>query len=532
MSLNLGQYLIKLLEVHSVDIVFGIPGVHTAELYRGLATSPIRHITPRHEQGAGFMADGYARVSGKPGVCFVITGPGLANISTAMLQAMADSIPMLVIAGANDTSPHPKGRLHEMPDQAAFAREVSALSRRIERPEDLPEAFADAFALFDSGRPGPALIEIPLSRMALDASRLPPPRRAAAPAPVVPNHGLLVAAAALFTEAAKPVILMGGGAKNATKRVLTIAERFDAPIVTTVNARGLLPIDHPLAVPATASLDPVRDLVNEAHLVLAIGTEIGPTDYDVYAEGKNIHPKRLIRIDIDPDRTVSAVKADMLLRGDAEATLAALEPLLPQAPIVGNGAERAAHARKASLEALSSAYRTLISLLDIMRDAFPDAVMAGDSTQLIYAGNMMFAPGTKAAWFNSATGFGTLGYGLPAAIGAKFAKPGRPVLCLIGDGGLQFTLGELGVIRDHDAPVVVLVWNNSGYGEIRSYMLDNGVKPEGVDPSPPDFDKIAEAYGLGYRQLTPADNLKVMLEPALKTAFADPRGMILEIVAS
>ncbi|TIT28697.1 MAG: hypothetical protein E5W86_05175, partial [Mesorhizobium sp.] len=164
---TIGEALITLLEAHGVDTVFGIPGVHTVELYRGLARSRIRHVTPRHEQGAGFMADGYARASGRPGVAFVITGPGLTNTITAMGQARADSVPMLVISGVNATDTLGKGLgfLHELPDQRGMMEKVALFSHRITEAEELPGVLARAFALFSSSRPGPVHIEIPTNVM-------------------------------------------------------------------------------------------------------------------------------------------------------------------------------------------------------------------------------------------------------------------------------------------------------------------------------------------------------------------------------
>src|SRR5688500_12286038 len=157
-----GEFLVKLLEAYGVEIIFGIPGVHTVELYRGLAASRIRHVTPRHEQGAGFMADGYARLTGKPGVCFVITGPGLTNIATAMAQAYQDSIPMLVISGVNSVAElgHGNGNLHELPDQQGLAAKLTAFSHTLFRAENLPAVLARAFAVFQSARPRPVHIEI------------------------------------------------------------------------------------------------------------------------------------------------------------------------------------------------------------------------------------------------------------------------------------------------------------------------------------------------------------------------------------
>ncbi len=171
---TLGEALIGLLEAHGVDTVFGIPGVHTVELYRGLARSNIRHVTPRHEQGAAFMADGYARASGKPGVALLITGPGVTNAITPMAQARADSIPMLVISGVNrsDTLGKGLGYLHELPDQRGLIEKVALFSYRVTEPAELPVALAKAFAIFASGRPGPVHIEIPLDAMIKDAEGL------------------------------------------------------------------------------------------------------------------------------------------------------------------------------------------------------------------------------------------------------------------------------------------------------------------------------------------------------------------------
>ncbi|MGA9661858.1 MAG: thiamine pyrophosphate-binding protein, partial [Pseudomonas alloputida] len=173
-----GEVLVKLLEGYGVDHVFGIPGVHTVELYRGLAGSSIRHITPRHEQGAGFMADGYARTRGKPGVCFIITGPGMTNITTAMGQAYADSIPMLVISSvqSRDQLGGGRGKLHELPNQAALVSGVAAFSHTLMSAADLPQVLARAFAVFDSARPRPVHIEIPLDVLVEPADFLLPGR--------------------------------------------------------------------------------------------------------------------------------------------------------------------------------------------------------------------------------------------------------------------------------------------------------------------------------------------------------------------
>lgn len=528
MATNLGQYLIKLLEAHDVEHVFGIPGVHTAELYRGLATSTIRHVTPRHEQGAGFMADGYARVTGKPGVCLVITGPGLSNIATAMLQARADSIPMLVIAGVNDPSEQPLGRLHEMPDQFAFGGQVAAASWRVTDPVQLPAAFAEAFALFESKRPGPVLIEIPLGSMSADAGFLPIAVRADRAVTALPAAELLERAAALIATAKNPVVLAGGGARRARNDILDLADRIGAPVIPMINARSCFAWDDPHIIPATPSIPEVRNFVDAADLVLAIGTELGPTDFDMYAVGATINPQTLIRIDIEPDLARREPKAGLFLTGDAGPVLRDLANRLPDRSSSASVERRAAAVRKQAYDALPAAYQSHVNVLETIRDTLPDAILVGDSTQLVYAGNMYFAPGDKGGWFNSSVGYGTLGYALPAAIGAKLARPDHPVVVLIGDGGIQFTLGDLGGLRDEATPLIIIVWNNSGYGEIKSFMIDNAVKPDGVDLTPPDFSLLAQAYGLEYCQLAESD-LTSDLATVLHDANGSKSGMLVEI---
>ncbi len=273
---TLGERLAEGLAARGVEVVFGIPGVHTIELYRGLQSGltggGIRHVTARHEQGAAFMADGYARVSGKPGVALVITGPGLTNALTAMAQARADSVPMLVISGVNRRASLGKGlgRLHELPDQQAMAATLCP-SRRIGEAEAVGPALDWAFGEMARGRPGPVHLEVPVDVMGLPCPALP------APAVVAPR-GLpegMEAALPLLAAAERVVILAGGGMRGGEAALRALAEALDAPVVLTVNARGMLH-GHPLAVPGSPSLGPVRALIAGADRVLALGTELGP----------------------------------------------------------------------------------------------------------------------------------------------------------------------------------------------------------------------------------------------------------------
>ena len=529
MKRTLGTYLIEVLEAHGVRHVFGIPGVHNLELYRGLAASKIRHVAARHEQGLGFMADGYARVSGRPGVCFTITGPGLTNIVTAMGQAYGDSIPLVVIASENRRGEFGSGRgfLHEMPDQLGVAARVAGLTRRITAPEQLPEALDLALNGTVAGRPRPAYIEIPRDVIAEDASALPapsPPRARHKPAA---ESGAVAQAARRLCDARAPLILAGGGALGAAAELRRLAEALGAPLVMTINARGVLPPGHPLAVPFSPSLEAVRALVAASDTVLAVGTELGPTDYDMYSVSDFPQPPHLIRIDIDAAQLKRNARPEIGLLGDAHATLAALLAHNLGAARPAAGAGRAATARTTALGALSPAMRREIEFLDTIRDTLPQAILVGDSTQPVYAGNLGFAAQTPGSWFNSATGYGTLGYALPASTGAGLAAPERPVVCLTGDGGIQFSLGELAVPRDVDAWSALVVWNNHGYGEIKSSMVAVGIEPEGVDVQPPDFAALARAYGYAHRAV---DSLPT-LEAALRDFGSRRQVVVIEVRA-
>jgi acetolactate synthase I/II/III large subunit len=527
---KLGLYLVEALASQGVRHVFGIPGVHNLELYRGLANGPIRHVTGRHEQGLGFMADGYARVSGRPGVCFTITGPGLTNIATAMGQAYGDSIPLLVISSQNRRGEGDSGGgfLHELCNQRALAGAVAAATFRIESPAELPAALGKAFTLFASGRPRPVYIEIPLDVLAADASGLPlpePTRTAPSPA-----RTLVESAAATLRAAKRPIILAGGGAVRAATELRRLAERLDAPVVMTANGRGLLPAGHPLAVPMSPMLAPVRAFIAASDTVLAVGTEIGPTDYSIDLKADFPNPPQLIRIDIDAEQLTRGATPMIGLCGEAKATLVALDSADLGPMRAGDGAARAAAARSAGLEAVSQfspSLRQHIGVLDLIRDTLPTALLIGDSTQLVYGGNLGFNVGHPGSWFNSATGYGTLGYALPASTGAGLAAPDRPVVCLVGDGGLQFSMSELAVLRDVDAWTAVIIWNNQGYGEIRTSMLAVGIEPEGVDVRPPDFAHIARAYDYPHRKITSRDALAT----ALKEFGSRRQSVILEISA-
>lgn len=507
------QALIQLLEGYGVDTVFGIPGVHTVELYRGLHGSRLKHVSPRHEQGAGFMADGYARASGKPGVCFIITGPGMTNILTAMGQAYADSVPMLVISTTNRREHLHLGHgyLHELPDQRALVAGVCAFSHTLQHPNQLPEVLARAFALFGCTRPRPVHIEIPLDVLEMSADDLDVRPRALPVAPA-PAAVAIDAAVALINHAQRPLILAGGGARRASAALTLLAERLQAPVALTTNARGLLPPEHPLLLDGVQSSTHGRELIAEADVVLAVGTELGETDYDFFGLGPLAFKAPLIRLDIDPMQVLGAQAADVGLLGDAEQGLRALLAQLPQR----EAAPTWASVRVTQVNALEHAgwspkQNGLQDVLDTIRDSLPQPLIVGDSTQPVYQGALGYRAPTPNSWFNAGTGYGTLGYALPAAIGAKLAQPLRPVVALVGDGGLQFSSAELIAAKEAGAGVILLLWNNTSYAEIRDYMNAREVPLLGVDILTPDFVALAQSCHVSHHAVRSLQGLREWL---------------------
>lgn len=521
-----GEFLVTQLHAWGVDTVFGIPGVHTVELYRGLPDSGIRHVTPRHEQGAGFMADGYARVSGKPGVCFIITGPGMTNILTAMGQAYADSIPMLVISSVNERARLGlgKGYLHELPNQRAMVAGVSAFSHTLMSVEELPGVLARAFAVFDSQRPRPVHIELPLDIITAPADHLQIQPRCRLPRPAADAHALAEAVTRL-QGAHRPLLLLGGGCVEAQAEATELATRLDAPTALTINAKGLLPGDHPLLLGSNQSLVPVRELALEADVVLAIGTELGETDYDVVFDGNFRLGGELIRVDIDAEQLTRNHAPSLAILGDARQTMQALLAHLPaRVPNLDSpGARRAAQVRGRLAEDFTgwAHYRRLF---DCILEVLPEARFVGDSTQTVYSGNHLVELAGPRRWFNSSTGYGTLGYGLPAAIGAKLAEPQRAVISLMGDGGIQFSLPELASAVEARVGLIVLLWNNQGYGEIKRYMERRDITPLGVDIYTPDFLAIARGFGCAAERARDHAHLQTLLRQA-----PDDRPLIIEI---
>jgi acetolactate synthase I/II/III large subunit len=525
--LTTGEYLVRLLESYGVELIFGIPGVHTVELYRGLPATKIRHVTPRHEQGAGFMADGYARVTGKPGVCFIVTGPGMTNIATAMGQAYADSVPMLVISAVNARNELAmgQGRLHELPSQRNLVAGVAAFSHTLLDPAQLPEVMARAFTVFNSARPRPVHIEIPLDIIVAEAAHLsaeawPLPGRAAA------DPASIARAATILKAAKRPLIIAGGGAADAAAEIAAIAEKLDAPVFMTINGRGILKPGDPKIMTGNLAMPPLLEELATSDAILAIGTEFGETE--MYPEPKPLtFGGPLIRIDIDPAQVVTGLRADVPIAADAKLAAQSLDAALGEGRQTGDGAARAKSVREKVEAGLWPACRTHGRLMEIITRALPNATVAGDQTEPVYAVNQIYEAPQVRSFFNSSTGYGTLGYGLPAAFGAKLGAPDRPSVCLIGDGGLQFSVQELASAVEAGIATAVVIWNNTSYGEIKAFMAERDIPQIGVDIFTPDFVTLATA--LGCKASRPASIAE--LESDLKASATRKVPTVIEINA-
>jgi len=339
-------------------------------------------------------------------------------------------------------------------------------------------------------------------------------RAGAAPA-AIPLMGQRLA------QAKRPLILAGGGAIDAAPALQQLAERLGAPVALTINAKGMLPAAHPLLIGSTQSLVATRALVAEADVVLAIGTELAETDYDITFAGGFEIPGVLLRIDIDPDQTVRNYAPALALVADARVAAEALLAELGVLPARGAewGAARVSRLQAQLASDWDAPTRAQTHFLQTLFDVLPDAVCVGDSTQPVYTGNLTFNPDQPRRWFNSSTGYGTLGYALPAAVGAWLGRrsggqAGGPVLCLIGDGGLQFTLSELASAVEARTPIILLLWNNQGYGEIKKYMLNRAIEPVGVDIYTPDFIGVAKAMGCAALAVEGEGQLRAALASA------------------
>src|SRR5256714_86599 len=485
---TVGRYVVETLAANGIDTVFGIPGVHNIELYRGLEFARLRHVLVRHEQNAGFAADGYARVSGCAAAAFVISGPGVTNALTAVAQAYSDSVPLLVVASSPVRASLGKGWgvLHELDDQRAIAAGVAGLARSARGAPDVRDHLRAAFATLHAARARPAYLEIPLDLLG-EPTTLRPERFARSGAAPPPSPTALAAAQALLAEAQRPLIIAGGGARR--RRGGGLAASLTPPVA----GRGAVAESPPASLGASLPYAPTQELVAAADVVVAAGTELSETD--VYTTTRLAMSGRLVRLDVEDQKLSDQFAADVLVQGDAGASL----EILAGASRVRSGwrtAAGAAAAYRARIDAqFDSDTRARLAAVRALREALPsDGVLFTDMTQIAYLGNYAFAAERPGLWFHP-SGYGALGYALPAAIGAKIAQPARAVVALAGDFGVQFTLQELMTAVELDLSLPLVVWNNGALGQIRDDMRAAGIAPIGVGARNPDFVAPATACG-------------------------------------
>ncbi len=518
-SMTGGEAVARALRACGVDLVFGIPGTHTLSIHRHLTACGIRHVTPRHEQGGGYAADGYARVSGRPGVVVTTSGPGLINAATPAATAYADSVPMLVVSPSMPTGVEGRdtGYLHESKSQGSAMDALVAWSRRATSPAEAADAIREAFEHFAAERPRPVHVEVPVDVLeaAGEAGAVAP---GAGTAEV--DEAAVEQAAAALTAAERPGLILGGGARGAAAVAQELAERLGAGVVTTVNGKGVMPERHPLSLGASIRLPAAQTWLQERDVILAVGTELGESD--LWGPPLQLSGS-LVRVDVDAGQLHKNAAADVAIAGDAAAVLELLSEAVAQRPAEDLEPVRAAIRAEALRD--GAPWLDLVGALTGALGA--DGILSGDSTMAAYYGAVHFLPMDAAQRFIYPTGYATLGYALPAAIGAKLAAPDRPVIALVGDGGLLFTVGELITAAELGLPLPVVVPNNGGYGEIRAQMEEAGIEPIGVDLQVPDLPRLGEAFGgAGVRIDDPA-----ALPRALAEALERPGPTVIEVPA-
>ncbi|MBV8926001.1 MAG: hypothetical protein JOZ74_11595 [Bradyrhizobium sp.] len=510
-SMTGGEAIVSSLVAHGVDTVFGLPGAQIYGLFDAFHQAQLKVIGARHEQACGYMAYGYARSTGKPGVFSVVPGPGVLNAGAAMLTAFGGNEPVLCLTGQVPTQFLDKGRghLHEMPNQLATMRSFVKWAERIEYPDIAPSMVSRAFQEMLSGRRGPVALEMPwdvfTQRAEVGAAkvfdRFPSPQ---------PDSDRIKDAATLIAVCKTPMIFVGSGAIHARAEILELAEMIDAPVVAFRSGRGIVSNAHELGLTMAAAyrLWPTTDLM------IGIGTRLElPTmsRWPYRPDGL-----KSVRIDIDPAE-LRRYTPDVGVISDAQSGTRELVAAVRKA-----GYRRAAGRRAAIREATAAAQAEIqkvqpqMAYLNILREVLPDnAIVTDELSQVGFAswyGFPIYQPRT----FITSGYQGTLGSGFPTALGAKVANPDRPVVAITGDGGFMFGVQELSTAVQFNIGVVTLVFNNNAYGNVRR---DQRTRFDGrvvaADLVNPDFVKLAESFGVAASRVTSPDHFKPALEQAL-----------------
>lgn len=510
-TLTGGEAIVSGLVAHGVDTVFGLPGAQVYGLFDAFHQAKLNVIGARHEQACGYMAFGYARSSGKPGVFSVVPGPGVLNASAALLTAYGCNEPVLCVTGQVPTQFLGKGRghLHEMPDQLATLRTYVKWADRIETPGNAPTTVSRAFQEMTSGRRGPASVEMPWDIFTQRADTCDAKVLEPLPAPL-PDPDLIRQAAAVIRGSKAPMIFVGSGAIEARGEILELAEMIDAPVVAFRSGRGIVSNAHELGLTMAAAYK----LWPKTDLMIGIGSRLElPTmsRWPYRPDGL-----KSIRIDIDPVEMRRFI-SDTAIVADAKTATADLIEAVSKSGY-GKTAGRRAAIREATATALAEiqSIQPQMAYLNILREVLPaNAIVTDELSQFGFAswyGFPIYEPRT----FITSGYQGTLGSGFPTALGAKVANPDKPVVAITGDGGFMFGVQELATAVQFNIGVVTLVFNNNAYGNVRRDQRErfNG-RVVASDLVNPDFVKLAESFGVAAARVTAPDQFKAAMEKAL-----------------
>jgi acetolactate synthase I/II/III large subunit len=508
-----GEAIVNGLVAHGVDTVFGLPGAQIYGLFDAFHQTQLKVIGARHEQACGYMAFGYARATGRPGVFSVVPGPGVLNASAAMLTAYGANEPVLCLTGQVPTAFLGKGRghLHEMPDQLATLRTFVKWAARIEYPDAAPALVSRAFQEMLSGRRGPAALEMPwdVFTQRADVGAVKPFDPFPAPRP---DPDRIKAAAALIAGSKTPMIFVGSGAIDAADEILELAELIDAPVVAFRSGRGIVSNAHELGLTMAAAYR----LWPRTDLMIGIGTRLELTTMTRWP----FRPDGLksIRIDIDPSE-MRRFTPDAAIIADARTGTDALLAAVRKQGYARTSGRRAV-IREASAAALQEIQKVQpqMAYLNILREVLPENAIVTDELSQVGFASWYGFPIYRPRTFISSGYQGTLGSGFPTALGAKVAYPDQPVVAITGDGGFMFGVQELATAVQFGIGVVTLVFNNNAYGNVRRDQIQRfDGRVVASDLVNPDFVRLAESFGANAARVTSPEAFR----PALEKALAD-----------